>query len=275
MAFLLAFAIPHPPLYCHKAPVFTRILDMFRATKRRHRDILAPFPKNPKPTNNGDATGEIVAFFSVNSFYETEAARMVASAWRLGLSVHTSPFVSTGSWVRNASLKPTFLVKQREKRRGPLLYVDVDAVFHRDPWPVLSEFDCDIAVYRERGRLISATILINDTPAAREILARWKQRCDENPEVWDQVVLQDILDEDQALSNPRYREGRLPASLCWVFDRVENGIPGKVYIEQLQASREISREHARGKARRGLQRRQDRVRTIERILDEHRERLRK
>ncbi len=255
--------------------MFTRILDMFRATKSRHRKTIAPFPKNPKPTGNPDGAGEVVAFFSVNSFYETEAARMVASAWRLGLSVHTWPFISTGSWVRNASLKPTFLVQQREKRRGPLLYVDVDAVFHRDPWPALAELDCDIAVYRERGRLISATILINDTPAAREILAKWKQRCDENPDVWDQVVLQEILDEDQALANPRYREGKLSASFCWVFDRVDNGIPDKVYIEQLQASREISREHARGKARRGLQRRQERVRVIERILDEHRERLRR
>ncbi|MFS8116395.1 hypothetical protein QD460_32320 [Rhizobium jaguaris] len=162
--------------------MFTRALDLFRATKSRHREILAPFPQNPKPSPSLDA-GEVVAFFSVNSFYETEAARMVASAWRLGLSVHTWPFVSAGSWVRNASLKPTFLVNQRQKLTGPLLYVDVDAVFHRDPWPELAAYDCDIAVYRERGRLISATILINDTPAAREILALWKKRCDENPEV--------------------------------------------------------------------------------------------
>ncbi|WP_065091898.1 putative nucleotide-diphospho-sugar transferase [Rhizobium leucaenae] len=255
--------------------MFTRIIDLFRTTKARHREILAPFPKNPQPSPSLDA-GEVVAFFSVNSFYETEAARMVASAWRLGLSVHTWPFVSAGSWVRNASLKPTFLVRQRENRRGPLLYVDVDAVFHNDPWPILADLDCDIAVYRERGdRLISATILINDTPAAQEILALWKKRCDENPEVWDQVVLQEILDEDKASGSPRYREAQLAATFCWIFDRVENGIPEKIYIEQLQASREISHEHARGKARRGLKRRQDRVRTIERILNEHRGRLRK
>lgn len=253
--------------------MFTRFFDLFRATKSKHRNILAPFPKNPKASPSANA-GEVVAFFSVNSFYETEAARMVASAWRLGLSVHTSPFVSAGSWVRNASLKPTFLVTQRQKLQGPLLYVDVDAVFHRNPWPVLADFDCDIAVYRERGRLISATILINDTPAARELLTRWKERCDENPEVWDQVVLQEILDEDQALATPRYREGQLPATLCWVFDRVSNGKPDKVYIEQLQASREI-RDRFRGGARKKLKRRLDRVRTIERILEADRERLRK
>jgi hypothetical protein len=253
--------------------LFNRILDMFRTTKARHRAVLAPFPKDPKPSTFSHTAGEVVAFFSVNSFYEAEAARMVASAWRLGLSVHTSPFVSAGSWVRNASLKPSFLVKQRDKRHGPLLYVDVDAVFHRDPWPVLASFDCDIAVYRERGRVISATILINDTEAAREILALWKKRCDDNPDVWDQVVLQEILDEDQASANPRYREGQLPASLCWVFDRINNGTPERVYIEQLQASREISREHARGRARRSLKRRQERVRTIERILEEGRQRL--
>ncbi len=253
--------------------LFDRILDMFRATKARHRAVLAPFPRNPKPSARSEAAGEIVAFFSVNSFYETEAARMVASAWRLGLSVHAWPFVSVGSWVRNASLKPTFLLKQREKRAGPLLYVDVDAVFHRDPWPVLVDLDCDIAVYRDRGRLVSATILINDTPAARHILELWKKRCDENPDIWDQVVLQEILDEDKASANPRFCEGQLPASFCWVFDRINNGTPERVYIEQLQASREISRAQARGKTRRSLKRRQERVRTIERILEENRQRL--
>ncbi|MER9652491.1 putative nucleotide-diphospho-sugar transferase [Mesorhizobium sp. M0152] len=247
---------------------------MFRATKSRHLKMLAPFPKDPQPAGSPN-TGEIVAFFSMNSFYETEAARMTASAWRLGLSVQARPFASAGSWVRNASLKPTFLVNMRQKLQGPLLYVDVDAVFHRDPWPALAGFDCDIAVYRESGRLISATILINDTPAAREILALWRKRCDENPEVWDQVVLQEILDEDRASANPRYREGELPISFCWVFDRLENGKPDQIHIEQLQASREISLEHSRGKARRDLTRRQDRVRTIERILDERKERLRK
>jgi hypothetical protein len=251
--------------------LFDRILDVFRTTKARHRAVLAPFPENPKPSVRSDTAGDIVAFFTVNSIYETEAARMVASAWRLGLSVHTWPFISTGSWVRNASVKPTFLLKQRESRRGALLYVDVDAVFHRDPWPVLSCMDCDIAVYRERGRLLSGTILINDTPAARELLADWKRRCNENPEVWDQVALQELLDEDRLSDKPRYREGALSSAFCWVFDRVSNGKPGKVYIEHLQASREGSR--ARGQARKGLMRRHERVRTIERILEENRQRL--
>ncbi|MBZ9981359.1 MULTISPECIES: putative nucleotide-diphospho-sugar transferase [unclassified Mesorhizobium] len=255
--------------------MLTHVLDLFRATKHRHREMLAPFPINPQPSGNPDKAGEIVAFFTINSFYETEAARMTASAWRLGLSVQARPFADAGSWVRNASLKPTFLVNMRRRLQGPLLYVDVDTVFHHDPWPELAGFDCDIAVYRESGRLMAGTILINDTPAAREILALWKKRSDENPEVWDQVVLQEILDEDQASASPRYREGQLPAPFCWVFDRLENGKPDKVYIEQLQASREIYERHARGKARRGLNRRQDRVRTIERILDEHRERLRR
>ncbi|MFS8116396.1 hypothetical protein QD460_32325 [Rhizobium jaguaris] len=87
-------------------------------------------------------------------------------------------------------------------------------------------------------------------------------------------MLQEILDEDQASPTPHYREGQLPASFCWVFDRVSNGKPEKVYIEQLQASREI-RDRARGKARKGLKRRLHRVRTIERILEADRERLRK
>ncbi|MDL2409680.1 hypothetical protein PY650_29465 [Rhizobium calliandrae] len=76
----------------------------------------------------------------------------------------------------------------------------------------------------------------------------------------------------QTLANPLYREGQLPASFCWVFDRVSNGKPGEIYIEQLQASRQAQ---SRGKAGKSLRRRQERVRTIERVLEEHRERLRR
>jgi hypothetical protein len=93
-----------------------------------------------------------VAFYTKNSLYEFEARRMVSSARRLGLSVETTAFDSAGSWVRNASLKAAFLLEARQQHRGPLLYVDVDAVFHRNPWPQLSQYECDIALYRENGR---------------------------------------------------------------------------------------------------------------------------
>lgn len=249
--------------------MFSKLLDLFRANKAAHRAIIVPFPalQDVAPVSE-PPPGEIVAFFTPNSFYEQEAARMEASAVRLGLSVATTAVSSAGSWVRNAALKPTFLLKERQAKRGRLLYVDVDAVFHRNPWPALGSYDCDIAVYRENGRLISATILFNDTPAALRLLKAWKAECDRDPDIWDQVVLQRILDEDQAKADPQFRVAALPASFCWIFDRIGNAKPDAIYVEQLQASRQAKVEKRFGFERSKLRRRRRRIADIERILSE-------
>jgi hypothetical protein len=47
--------------------------------------------------------------------------------------------------------------------------------------------------------MLSGTILLNDTPQTLHLLEEWKKRSEINPDVWDQVVLQEILDQDQAL----------------------------------------------------------------------------
>jgi hypothetical protein len=244
-----------------------RFLDVFSASKAKYRNHLISFPTDSEITKAAaPGLGNIVGFYTSNSMYEHEATRMVASATRLGLIVHTTPVDSAGSWVRNAALKPTFLIEARRAHRGPLLYVDVDAVFHRDPWSVLASFDCDVAVYREdENRVISATILLNDTPAAMRLLHVWKERCDRDPDEWDQVVLQQILDEDRASGDPQYKVGALPVSFCWIFDRLSNARSDGVYVEQLQASRQAKAHEKRGRNKR-LERRQQRIDMIETVL---------
>ena len=99
-------------------------------------------------------------------------------------------------------MKPGVLVGMRRKHRGPMLYVDVDAVFHRNPWPSLAALDCDIAAYHEPdGHLLSGTLYINDTPAAATLLDEWAAACGANPDEWDQLVLERILAEDAARAN--------------------------------------------------------------------------
>jgi len=247
------------------------ILDAFRASKSAHRSMTIPFPDaqeiQRRPVT--EVTGEIVAFFTSNSFYEQEAERMMASAVRLGLSAMAIAVSSAGSWVRNAAQKPTFLYSERLYKHGPLLYVDVDAVFHRNPWPALNTFkDDDIAVhYNFEGRLISATILINDTPAALRLLEIWKDRCDEDPDIWDQIVLQQIIEEDRASGAPQFRIGSLSIAFCWIFDRLSNQKTDVVYIEQLQASRQATaKKRLFRRTKRNLKRRQQRIRQIEKIL---------
>ncbi|MBK1977918.1 hypothetical protein JE034_03510 [Achromobacter xylosoxidans] len=234
--------------------------------------MVPSFPRDTGAPDRrgGDATGLVVAFFTRDSIYETEKNRLLRSAQRLGLAVDAEPIESTGSWVRNASMKPSVLVAMRRKHTGPMLYVDVDAVFHRDPWPALAALDCDIAAYYEpQGHLLSGTLFINHTPAATALLQAWAQACAENPDEWDQLVLERLLDSDAARAEPRYRLARLPVAYCWIFDKTDNAPCDEIYVEHLQASREATqRKRVFGRPVRAVRRRRDRVRAIERILFE-------
>lgn len=234
--------------------------------------VVPSFPRDTGAPDRrgGDASGVVVAFFTRDSIYETEKNRLLRSAQRLGLAVDAEPIESTGSWVRNASMKPSVLVAMRRKHAGPMLYVDVDAVFHRDPWPALAAMDCDIAAYYEpQGHLLSGTLFINHTPAATALLQAWAQACAENPDEWDQLVLERLLDSDAARAEPRYRLVRLPVAYCWIFDKTDNAPCDEIYVEHLQASREATqRKRVFGRPVRAVRRRRDRVRAIERILFE-------
>jgi hypothetical protein len=249
------------------------VLNKFRTWNAAQRAMAIPFPTKSDLASrsivDGSAHGQIVAFYTTDSIYENEARRMVASAKRLGLLVSPTPISSAGSWVKNASRKAEFLLSERKAKRGPLLYVDVDAVFHRDPWPALADYDCDVAVhYSADSRLISATILINDTPAAHDLIAIWRERSNANQEIWDQVVLQEIIAEDMQSTAPKFRVKKLPVSFCWIFDRLNNERVETVYIEQLQASREATKEpRLFGRVSKRVARRRERTKDIELILN--------
>jgi hypothetical protein len=217
--------------------------------------------------------GTIIGFYTTGTYYEKEALRLAHSAATLGLKPLLTGMSSTGSWVRNASMKARFLLEQRRSLSGPLLYVDVDAILRADPWAALMVGDTDMAAHFNRsGELLSGTLFINDTQGSRELLERWTAACEANPEEWDQRLLQRVINEDEASPAPRFKVCRLPASFCWIFDSVGNeSYNDRIIIEQLQASRESLRQ-GRGRFRRmsrRLKRRLDRIEAIERELRFH------
>lgn len=251
--------------------------------KRRHAwraknlQVIVPFPEavGADLQAEPDSPVTVVAYHTDDELYRNEAKRMCASALRLGIKVKTTIVPSQGDWVKNTSFKSSYLLNERQLVHGPMLYVDVDAVFHRSPLAYLAQLDCDLAVHYDLGdgHLISATLFFQDTPAVAELLTKWHQQCQARPEVWDQKVLQDILEEDQQSSQPRYRVAQLPVGFCWVFDRENNLKADKqpVYIEQLQAGRMVDdKTQHRGKwfalRKSKVQRRLDRIQTIESIL---------
>ncbi|RXN87866.1 hypothetical protein C7R54_14855 [Achromobacter aloeverae] len=237
-----------------------------------HKRVVVDFPDPAELRRRSAAAsqpmGLIAAFYTRDSVYEAEKDRFLRSAELLGLPTDIVAIESTGSWVRNAAMKPGILADLRRKHRGPLLYVDVDAVFHRNPWPELHTLDCDIAAYYEpEGHLLSGTLLINDTPAAAALLDAWAGACAADPQAWDQVVLERLVAQDAARAHPRYRLTRLPVAFCWIFDKTNNEPCAAVHIEHLQASREArQRKRLFGRPGKAVRRRRERAMAIERVL---------
>ncbi|MBW9064489.1 hypothetical protein JNB71_14265 [Rhizobium herbae] len=213
-----------------------------------------------------DRPGTIVAYYTRGTRYEREATRLMSSLANLGLPVALSAVDDTGDWLGNVRRKPHFLAARRRELTGPLLYLDVDAVVHADPWPYLRGYDGDCAVAGHHGvNFISGTILINDTDGAQAFLDRWCADQDTKPEAWDQHSLHDVVLANLQGAAPGFAVDFLPPEMCRVFDRTYSP-PVIPVIEHLQASRETSVASGTEQALTLLQRRRARISEIDEAL---------
>lgn len=206
-----------------------------------------------------DTPGTLVGFYTVGTRYEAEAQRLTASVQALGLPLHLEQIPAAPDWLTAVRRKPGILRDLRERLRGPLLYVDVDAVLHRDPWPYLRGFHRDVAVAGHRNeQIISGTILLNDTPGTLRLIDRWIAAQDADPAAWDQHALQTAALAPDA----DYDVDLLPPEMCCVFDRRYNP-PIDPVIEHLQASRENNAASDEALLIEQLERRHTRIAEIE------------
>jgi hypothetical protein len=172
--------------------------------------------------------------------YAREAERWRESLERLHLACALEEIADQGGWLSNTRFKGPWLAGERRRRRGQLLYVDVDAVFHRDPWPVLREVGGDLAVHHFGHELLSGTILLNDTAGCQALLDAWAELCREVAQ-WDQRLLEQAIrrvgDAVQVME--------LGAEYTFVFDLMRCQHPRlQPVIEHLQASRERHKSHS-------------------------------
>ena len=208
--------------------------------------------------NNPIIDGHVIAFYTNNEPYITEAKILVKSLERLNLKYKLIKYEPFKSWEENCALKPLFIKKMRDEIDGPLLYVDVDAIIHFSPWQYLHKYNCDIAVHiSKKGNLHSGTILINDTQGARNVIEKWINYQNSNPLIWDQITLFDVIKSEEDQKSNNFFCDRLPINLIYVFDDIPPYIYGKKYIEHFQISREIKKDHylKSKKGRRALKRR--------------------
>lgn len=188
---------------------------------------------------------------------------MKASAVRFGLAVHLEE-VAPSSWLEIVRSKVQFLTRMRQEFKGPLLYVDVDAFLHADPWLSLDDINADVAfalLLDNKAR--SGTIYLADTLGARNFLEDWHSRLSAAPDAWDQHPLNDIAQDSLRGKEIGYCWRNLPAGLCYIFDKAERtaGVGVTPVIEHLQASREMRDPNSVL-----CQRRRERLRQIDDVL---------
>lgn len=147
----------------------------------------------------------VVSFYTVDTPYEDEVKYLIASCQKFGIEYDIEGIPSSGSWEMNCAFKPLFILKKLEQLNRPLLWVDADAVFMRE-MEVVDAFSKDLGVRMydcsddHRSRIVSATVFINSTPAAKQVVRLWAEEClallqdkSRKEEVWDQDALRRVL----------------------------------------------------------------------------------
>ena len=212
--------------------------------------------------------GKVIAFHTDDSLYNREASRMKRSLAKLEIGAEITVIPTLDNWVEGCALKSSFLYDARTRLRGPLLYVDVDAFLHKNPWDYLCRYESDVSVFiSPSGELISSVILLNDTPGCLDILHRWRCEQIKHPEEWDQRVLQNIIDCDHFQNTGGVSVERLPPTFCTILNQRNIHDISDVYIEQLQASRESEKKWGFVKETKGS-RRSERTKELEALLSQ-------
>ncbi len=187
----------------------------------------------------------VVTYYT--SDYKGDAARLAVSLADLDIPKYFDRIATRGSWQANIAYKPEFLWYMRRKLKGPIVWIDADAIVRSYP----HEFDdladikkispnpFDLAVHYRRGKeLLSGTIWINDTHGAREIIRNWWEAQGMTPDVWDQKTLAAVIRD----FGQDARIYDLPAAYTFIFDLMKTESPDvEPVIEHFQASRKARR----------------------------------
>ena len=176
----------------------------------------------------------VVSYFTEN--YSQEWRRLMRSVAKFGLA---STYTMIGhadrelAWQEAVREKPQHILSAMNRNPGrPILFVDADAVFNRDPRTV-DPGNGDVMIYGSMNRPQSGTVICSNTDHSKELIQDWidedaKQTNKRPQKVLRRVAVDITLD-------PRW---------CWIFDispkRHPEIPPEEAIVVHLQASRELS-----------------------------------
>lgn len=154
----------------------------------------------------------IISFYTPTIPYQLYAYSLKQSCEKFNLPFCIEAVDSWGSWELNCGFKPFFILQKLLQFNQPILWVDCDASFVRQP-SYLSVFEHDLSVYIDPilpkthpSKVRSGTIYLKPTKPAIDALRRWicesKKQLTNSArkiEFWDQEALKKILFNDRIL----------------------------------------------------------------------------
>jgi len=161
---------------------------------------------------------KVVAFYTIDTPYQEEVKNLIQSCHELGLDLFAKGIPSRGEWVRNCALKPQFLADCcKAFPKHDILYVDADAIIRQRP--SMPRVNFDIGVHIRKGEVLSGTIYLPADGQRETVLAEWIAAQEQEPDKWDQKVLQAVLEKDE------YTVYNLPAGYTKIFDTMASEVP--------------------------------------------------
>lgn len=185
----------------------------------------------------------IIGYYTKNTLYEEKAKVLRVSLERFNIPHYLKAVDDQGTWQKNTSYKPTFIREAMDLYHpAAVVYVDVDAEFFGYPqlFEDLVATQVDVAVhlfdrscYKKSAHgfeVLSGTVFLSNSEQARKIVDDWEKECHDNPGIWDQKMLEKVL-------NGQFYS--LPGEYCKIFDRMDDIV--NPIIVHYQASREFRR----------------------------------
>jgi len=198
----------------------------------------------------------IISYYTLNTPYVEVAHKYLMSSLKLLKEIKSdiNGVHNLGTWQKNTSFKPTFILKMLEKYQDNVVFVDCDATINEYPSlfeniPEEYSFACYILDRNlhygksfsddYKYELLTGTLFIRNNEKSKEIVRKWVHECSQS-KMWEQKILQKILKE--------YKEEvyQLPLSYCYLFS-LPNGLEPiikceKPVVTHHQVSRLLKRE---------------------------------